>query len=144
MGQGTATVFRQIAAEAAGIDFDWVQVATPDTSSVPDSGPTVASRTVMIVGSILDKAAREIGDAVRAQMKRSSLDFDQAADQLLAREGKLVATRQYASPPGVAFDDTTYTGTAYAAYAWACDIAEVQVDLDTFEVNVVGFGLAPT
>jgi CO/xanthine dehydrogenase Mo-binding subunit len=139
MGQGTETVFRQIAAEAAGVPFADVEVETPRTSRVPDSGPTVASRTVMIVGSVVDAAAREVGERVRAEMRASGAGFLAAADALLAREGKVSATRHYEPPPGASFDDKTYTGTAYGAYAWSCDVAEVEVDLDTFEIGVAGF-----
>ena len=49
IGQGSNTVFSQIAADTLGIDYDKVIIAQPDTASVPDSGPTVASRTSMIV-----------------------------------------------------------------------------------------------
>jgi CO/xanthine dehydrogenase Mo-binding subunit len=139
MGQGTETVFRQIAATGAAVPFASVEVAVPRTGSVPDSGPTVASRTVMIVGSVLEQAARELGARVRAEMEASGLGFAEASDRLLAREGTVSVSRQYAPPPGVSFDDKTYTGTAYGAYAWCCDVTEVEVDLDTFEVRVVGF-----
>ena len=43
----------QIAAETCAIPSDWVDVLRPDTAEVPDSGPTVASRTTMIVGGLL-------------------------------------------------------------------------------------------
>ncbi|MDP6883719.1 MAG: molybdopterin-dependent oxidoreductase, partial [Rhodospirillales bacterium] len=45
IGQGTKTIFSQIASSALDIPYDWIQVAQPDTAAVPDSGPTVASRT---------------------------------------------------------------------------------------------------
>jgi CO/xanthine dehydrogenase Mo-binding subunit len=139
MGQGTETVFQQIAATAAELPFESIEVAVPHTGRVPDSGPTVASRTVMIVGSVLDLAARELAGRVRSEMKSSGLGFAAAADRLLQVEKTVTVSRQYAPPPGVSFDDKTYTGTAYGAYAWSCDIAEVEVDLDTFEIKVIGF-----
>ncbi len=49
-GQGTKTVLCQIAAEALGLRYEDVTIAQPDTTEVPNSGPTVASRTVMVVG----------------------------------------------------------------------------------------------
>ncbi len=139
MGQGTETVFRQIAAEACAVPFDDVEFAVPSTAHVPDSGPTVASRTVMIVGSVVEQAARAIRARVQGEIDARGGSFREAADRLIERHGPITEERQYASPPGIAFDDKTYTGTAYPAYAWACDIAEVEVDLDTFEVAVVGF-----
>jgi len=139
MGQGTETVFRQIAATGAQVAFEDVEVSVPRTGFVPDSGPTVASRTVMIVGGILELAARELGERVREETKAGGGNFAQAADRLIKREGRVCASRQYAPPAGMTFDDATYTGTAYGAYAWSCDIAEVEVDLDTFEVKILGF-----
>src|SRR6185436_5700834 len=56
IGQGTNTIFSQIAADALGVDADLIDVAQPDTSSVPNSGPTVASRTCMIVGKLVESA----------------------------------------------------------------------------------------
>ncbi len=139
IGQGTETVFRQIAAEGAGVSFDDVEIATPSTAHVPNSGPTVASRTVMIVGSIVDLAAKDLAARIAKEREAQGGTFAEAGDRLLEREGTVVARRQYGHPPGIHFDDETYTGTAYPAYAWACDIAEVEVDLDTFEVDVLGF-----
>ena len=57
IGQGTNTIFGQIAADALGIEFDDVDVAQPDTAAVPNSGPTVASRTTMVVGRLVETAA---------------------------------------------------------------------------------------
>src|SRR5205823_3354768 len=57
IGQGTNTILSQIAADALGIDYDMVEVARPDTSANPNSGPTVASRTCMIVGKLVESAA---------------------------------------------------------------------------------------
>ncbi len=56
IGQGTNTIFAQIAAEALGIDYDLIEVAQPDTGNVPNSGPTVASRTIMVVGKLVESA----------------------------------------------------------------------------------------
>ena len=57
IGQGTNTIFAQIAAEALGLDYERIEVAQPDTGNVPNSGPTVASRTCMIVGKLVESAA---------------------------------------------------------------------------------------
>src|SRR5438270_2074622 len=58
IGQGTNTIFAQIAAEALGLDYDLVEVVQPDTGNVPNSGPTVASRTCMIVGKLVESGVR--------------------------------------------------------------------------------------
>ncbi len=60
IGQGTRTMHAQIVAETLGIPFESVEVNDADTGRVPDSGPTVASRTCMIVGGLLQRAAREM------------------------------------------------------------------------------------
>jgi CO/xanthine dehydrogenase Mo-binding subunit len=139
IGQGTETVFRQLAADAAGLPLDAVDFAVPCTTHVPDSGPTVASRTVMVVGSIVEAAAREIADRVRAEQGAAGGSFAEAGDRLLARDGPVTSLRQYHPPDWIVWDDVAYKGDAYPCYGWACDIAEVEVDLDTFEVTVLGF-----
>ncbi|WP_437323889.1 xanthine dehydrogenase family protein molybdopterin-binding subunit [Sorangium sp. So ce381] len=155
IGQGTETVFRQIAADAAGLPLDRVEFAVPCTTTVPDSGPTVASRTVMVVGSIVEAAARELASRVREEQAAQepgagegdagaaaalpALSFEEAADRLLAREGQVTSLKQYEPPGYVRWDDEAYKGDAYPCFGWACDVAEVEVDLDTFEVTVVDF-----
>ena len=57
IGQGTNTIFSQIAADALGIGYDRIEIAQPDTGAVPNSGPTVASRTSMVVGNLVETAA---------------------------------------------------------------------------------------
>src|SRR5687768_6695080 len=54
IGQGTNTIFSQIASEALGVDFDTIEIVQPDTGRVPNSGPTVASRTSMVVGKLVE------------------------------------------------------------------------------------------
>jgi len=139
IGQGTETVFRQIAADAAGLGLADVDVAVPSTSYVPDSGPTVASRTVMVVGSIVEKAARGVAERVHAEQKTGGGSFAEAADRLLGQQKNVTMLVQYEHPAWVKFDDVTYKGDAYPVFGYACDVAEVEVDLDTFEVTVTGF-----
>lgn len=139
IGQGTETVFRQMVADAAGVELDAVDFTVPSTTHVPDSGPTVASRTVMVVGSIVERAAKEVAARVHAEQEKGGGGFAEAADRLLAREKTVTALVQYHHPDWVKWDDKTYKGDAYPVYGYACDVAEVEVDLDTFEVTVLGF-----
>jgi CO/xanthine dehydrogenase Mo-binding subunit len=125
MGQGTRTMLAQIVSEALGIPIDRVEVAEPDTARVPDSGPTVASRTCMVVGGLLKACA----DEMKARLGGLS------AARYLKRHGPLVVTKQYQPPPGVVWDDATYRGDAYATYGWGCDVAELEVDPHTIEVR---------
>ena len=57
MGQGTNTIFSQIAGDALGVGQEQIEIVQPDTANVPNSGPTVASRTSMIVGKLVETAA---------------------------------------------------------------------------------------
>jgi CO/xanthine dehydrogenase Mo-binding subunit len=141
IGQGTETIFRQIAADAAALPFTAIEVQIPATAHVPDSGPTVASRTVMVVGSIVAKAAAEVAARVRARMNETGEPFAEAGDALLA-QGPVEALIQYEPPLAREWNDETYRGDAYPCYAWACDVAEVEVDLDTLETRVLGFWAA--
>jgi CO/xanthine dehydrogenase Mo-binding subunit len=137
IGQGTETVFRQIAAEALWVSIDRVDFATPSTAHVPDSGPTVASRTVMIVGGVVEAAARALFALIEGDRQENGGSFEDAARRLLAEHGTITVEREYEPPPGLAWDDATYRGDAYPVYGWGCAIAEVEVDLDTFETNVL-------
>src|SRR5207244_13097275 len=56
IGQGTQTILSQIAADTLGLDYNDIEIAQPDTANVPNSGPTVASRTCMIVGKLVESA----------------------------------------------------------------------------------------
>jgi CO/xanthine dehydrogenase Mo-binding subunit len=129
MGQGTKTIFPQLVAEVLGVEYDEVEIAPQDTSFVPDSGPTVASRTAMVVGGLLIKAAGKL----RLQVEgRTGRPFAESYREV----GAMRVDEQFEPYPGVAFDDETYTGDAYPAYGWACAVARVEVDLDTGEVAV--------
>ena len=141
IGQGTETVFRQIASHASGVPIDRIDFENPNTTRVPDSGPTVASRTVMVVGSIVGKAAKDVSERVRAEMKPGEA-FAAAGDRLLQRSQMVTSLQQYEPPVAQQFDEDTYTGDAYPCFSWACDVAEVEVDLDTFETRVLRFWAA--
>ena len=127
IGQGTNTIFSQIAAEALGTDIDSIEIAQPDTALVPNSGPTVASRTCMVVGKILEDCAQEM---------RSRLEGLSPAEYY-ARHGSLTVERQYEPPAWVHWDEERYRGDAYATFGWGCDVVELEVDRDTFEVRPI-------
>ena len=125
IGQGTRTMHAQIVADALGIPYENVEVEAADTARVPDSGPTVASRTCMVVGKILERCAAEIRQKLGKMSPR----------QYLATYGPLVVTKEYAGPDGLYWDDDTYRGDAYGAYGWGCDVVEVERDPVTFEIR---------
>ena len=133
IGQGTNTVMPMIVAEVLGVDASEVELAPVDTSIVPNSGPTVASRTVMIVGGLVSRAAARLKAIVE---ERSGGQFVDVYRQDAATHGATRIDQQYESEVEVDFDEETYTGDAYPAFGWACAIAKVEVDLDTGEVRV--------
>jgi CO/xanthine dehydrogenase Mo-binding subunit len=133
MGQGTKTIFPQLVAEALGIKYELVEIAPQDTAFVPDSGPTVASRTAMVVGGLLIKAAERLRDAVQ---EATGLPFATSYRDYATAKGPLRIDQRFEPYPGISFDDETYRGDAYPAFGWAACVAEVDVDLDTAEVAV--------
>jgi CO/xanthine dehydrogenase Mo-binding subunit len=142
-GQGTNTVLCQIAAEALGLRYEDVSIAQPDTHEVPNSGPTVASRTVMVVGKLVQSAAIGIKNTLTASGSLSDSytpeEFRAAWCAYVAKHGKFRSLAQYEQPEGVFWDDEKYCGEAYAAFAWAVYVAEVTVDLTTYSVTVDDF-----
>jgi CO/xanthine dehydrogenase Mo-binding subunit len=142
-GQGTNTVLCQIAAETLGIPYDSVSIAQPDTSKVPNSGPTVASRTAMIVGKLVHSAALGLKETlVRSELLRANgppEEFRRACQAYLAAHGELKSYSRYEAPPEILWDDQNYRGEAYGAFAWAVYVAEVSVDLSTYAVTVDDF-----
>jgi CO/xanthine dehydrogenase Mo-binding subunit len=143
IGQGTNTIFTQIAADALGVELEDVEIAQPDTAAVPDSGPTVASRTCMVVGRLLETACRNLRRVlVERELLRDGDDaaaFKAACRRHIEIHGPLRASSRYERPPGLLWDDATYQGDAYGAYAWAVYVAEVSVDTTTFETRVDDF-----
>ena len=143
IGQGTNTIFAQIASEALGIDYDLIEVVQPDTAQVPNSGPTVASRTAMIVGKLVESAVLGLKQTLIGsgllKDQFSQTEFQNACGEYIAKFGKLQSTSQYQPPPGVRWDDEKYEGDAYGAFAWAIYVAEVSYDPLTYEAHVDDF-----
>jgi CO/xanthine dehydrogenase Mo-binding subunit len=111
-----------------------VDLATPDTARVPDSGPTVASRTAMVVGGLCIHAARRLKAEVEA--RHIGVPFHEAFQDDAKEHGATRIEQAFEPYPGVEFDDATYRGDAYPAFGWAAAVATVEVDLDTAEVIV--------
>jgi CO/xanthine dehydrogenase Mo-binding subunit len=125
IGQGTRTMHAQIVADAMGLSYDDVEVAPIDTSVVPDSGPTVASRTTMVVGKILERAAIDL---------RKQLNGMKPAEHF-KKYGRTRVEKTHEPPAWLKWDEDRYRGDAYATYAWACNVAEIELDPDTYEVR---------
>lgn len=142
-GQGTNTVLCQIAAEALSLPYEDVEIAQPDTVNVPNSGPTVASRTAMIVGKLVQSAALGIRQTLTAAgllgESYSPEDFRRACKEYVASHGAFRSLSQYKEPGGIFWDDQKYRGEAYSAFAWAVYVAEVAVDLTSYSASVTDF-----
>jgi CO/xanthine dehydrogenase Mo-binding subunit len=142
-GQGTKTVLCQIAAEALGLPYENVEIAQADTNEVPNSGPTVASRTVMVVGKLVQSAALGIKQTLIASgllgNSYSPEEFRAACRSQVATLGSFRSWARYEAPADVFWDDDKYRGEAYAAFAWAVYVAEVTVDLTTYTASIDDF-----
>jgi CO/xanthine dehydrogenase Mo-binding subunit len=143
IGQGTNTIFSQIAAETLGLDFDSIEIVQPDTGRVPNSGPTVASRTSMVVGKLVESAVTGLKQTLIGSgllpAQYTEADFRKACAEYLAKFGSLKTSSTYQPPPNVHWDDEKYQGDAYGAYAWAVYVAEVSFDELTCEARVEDF-----
>jgi len=158
MGQGNLVACRTIAAQALGVDPAAVQVWQPDTTTVGDSGPTVASRGAHASGmAILDAIARlrtrldpvaaellgcRVGEVelaagvarVRSEPSRC-VPIRRLAGVAAARRIEAIATGWYRSRPR-RFDAADGAGDPYEFYAVACHVAKVIVDAHLGVVRV--------
>lgn len=152
MGQGEITAFKNIMAEALFIDREQVILSEVNTDLVPNSGPTVASRSTMVVGSLLVEAAQEIVSQLSERLKNEmGIEFHYrqgyfyGAGNILAfqtvaqKYHDIKIEKQYCHPPIIQFDDRRWKGDAYPVFSWAASVAEVEVDPVTFEISVTHY-----
>jgi CO/xanthine dehydrogenase Mo-binding subunit len=157
-GQGLKTIFAQIAATELGVTLDRVVFMETDTSTVPDSGPTVASRSTIMGGSAVRIAAQKARDALfegaaaklgvgLEQLAAGNNEIYVASDpvrrmhfddavKIAWNEGRLMAQFGWYGAPHVNWDEHTGQGKAYFTYVYACQVAEVAVDTQTGQVVV--------
>jgi CO/xanthine dehydrogenase Mo-binding subunit len=145
-GQGSQTVLAQIVADACELPLDRVAYPLPDTDRVPNSGPTVASRTTMVVGRIAERCGHELVSRVAAATGArrehdgfvrpggDHLDWNAAA-AIACGGGPLRVELVYEHPPHLHWDEVAHTGDAYATYSWGAVVASVLVDRATLEVT---------
>jgi CO/xanthine dehydrogenase Mo-binding subunit len=142
-GQGTNTILCQVAAETLGIPYECAYIHRPDTSIVPNSGPTVASRTAMIVGKLVQRACEQILDKLREKANlptpHTYADYRKAAILYGKEVDELEVSVRYEAPGDIFWDDEAYRGEAYPAYAWAVYVAEVAVDTSTYSATCTHF-----
>ena len=120
MGQGLDTTFSKIIANTLDIPFDKIIINLPDTDYVPDSGPTIASRSIMIVGELIRRAAEKM-----------KVNWQEGEEQLIEEH--------YTHPEFmIQFDNEKFTGDAYPTYAWSTNVTEVEVDTLTGVTRIIG------
>lgn len=112
MGQGIYTTLSKIVAKEMDLPFEDVLYPDPDTKEVPDSGPTVASRTTMIVGKLLERAAKKLKAKWQSGVEQEVVE-------------------NYVHREMIPWDEKTFTGDAYPAYSWGVNIVELEVDTFT-------------
>ena len=139
IGQGTTSILASIAADALEVPYDWIRVSIPDTAKVPNSGPTVASRTCMIVGGILKRSAQALRRALEAEgvvWPPTPGALRGAARKLCADGRPFGFVQEYEKPRDIRWDDATYQGDAYGVYSYAAMVVELEIDKLTYEVTV--------
>jgi CO/xanthine dehydrogenase Mo-binding subunit len=118
-------------------------MAPPDTSIVPNSGPTVASRTSMVVGRLIERASVQLIAMLRENAglgeSYSREEFFAACEGYRNAHGEVVSLVRYEAPPGIFWDDQKYRGEAYPAFAWSIHVAQVAVDTVTYSAEVEDF-----
>jgi CO/xanthine dehydrogenase Mo-binding subunit len=143
MGQGLQTALSQIAADALEVPMDCIAVSPVDTRLVPNSGPTVASRSTMIVGKLLEEACYSLKQALAQlgllEAQYTAAEFSWGGRAAHARSGPVKAYAQYRKQPHIVWDDPNCHGDAYPTCAWACNAAVLSVDTVTHEVKVEAF-----
>jgi CO/xanthine dehydrogenase Mo-binding subunit len=159
IGQGSVTSHAMMVAETLGIPFEWVKVSTNDTSRMPDSGETHAQRGTFLGGTAAVDAALKLrkrlnalaaailscrvedveicnGLAYKRGKETEKISFQDLVKEMYQRGinpsefGFLLANRGFPDPE-------TGQGDAYAAYTFGCAIAEVEVDIETGQVDVL-------
>ena len=135
IGQGMVVVLTQITAEALGCPSALVRVVEADTSRVPDSGPTVASRTTVMSGNAIKDAAAKIRAEMAKVQAAEGLDWTDAV-ALCVKHQVGLAAHGWAVPPETSFDLATGQGEPYICYSFSANVVEAEVDTETGETRV--------
>ena len=158
MGQGNLAACQTIAAQALGVEPAHVQVWQPDTTTVGDSGPTVASRGAhasgMAILNAVDRLRKKLDPVAAELLECGERDVELAggfarvrtdpdhrvpiarlAGEMASRRIEGISTGWYRSRKR-RFDPVTGLGDPYEFYAVACHIARVVVDAELGLVRV--------
>jgi len=119
VGQGAHTALKQIAADAVGVPVELVEIDMSDTATSEDSGSASASRMTFMAGNAVIGAA-EKALAAWEQEERPAVGFF-----------------KYVPPATTTLDPETGYGTPNFAYGYVAEIIEVEVDIETGELDVI-------
>jgi CO/xanthine dehydrogenase Mo-binding subunit len=156
MGQGVHTIFLQIAADALSLPLARIRFPMADTGLVPNSGPTVASRTTMVVGNVVHRAsldlkrqieafaslrhfkgaAAELRNAMLVAKGGKPVAFAKVAKEMLDELGETSGFFQFELPTDIRWDQQNFKGDSYPGYSWSANVAEIEVDPITYELRV--------
>jgi CO/xanthine dehydrogenase Mo-binding subunit len=138
MGQGVNAVFRSLVAERLGLDEHEVELATVDSETVPESGPSVASRTSMVIGLLVQQACDNLRERLGLGRDARGAEVRQCIHDRLANNPceRVFGEASYQPATAVNWDPASFRGEAYPAFGWATQVAEVEVDLCTGQVNL--------
>ena len=163
MGQGAITAVTQMTAEALGVKPDRITVLPTDTNQIPDSGPSVASRNVVMTGNAIRNAAEKImpvlkqtaAEALETVPENIRFNDDYARDvntgnrltfsdlcEYLYVTNRAMETQGWWHVPALQYDAASGVGEAYFTYSYATQIAKVKVDTLTGKVWVEKFWAA--
>jgi len=158
IGQGSTTILSQIAAEVLGIVPEDITMVVGDTKYTTNAGATSASRQTYISGNAVKEAATNLANVLlseavnKLRAPRNALNFEngevvvstnpecrvrlKALAKKIHDKGGSLSWQGYFDPETVPLDPVTGEGAPYATYAYACHMAQVEVDVLTGEVNV--------
>ena len=140
MGQGVDTAYKIIVSEKMHLPFEDILIEEKNTSKVPNSGPTVASRSTMIVGKLLVDNCEQILSALSLKEVEFTIhDFKKATKKYFIDHKTLTVQKEYEHPKFIVFDEETYKGYGYPVYSWSANVAEVEIDLTSYQVQVKRF-----
>jgi len=163
MGQGALTAVAQMTAEALAVDIARITVLPTSTDQVPDSGPSVASRNIVMTGQAILNAAQKLrpilrtaaarlldceesevsfaGDRASNTLTGAHIGFTELADFLYLNNYPMSTTGWW-HVPSLKFDAAKGAGEAYFTYSYATHVAKVRVDKLTGLVKVEKFWAA--
>ena len=137
MGQGAMTTLPQIVAQELEVDSTNVLYATPNTQKVANSGPTVSSRTIMVVGALLKEATKKLKSVIGVY--KDEAEFKEKVKRYFTTNATNKFKASYKKPKHINWDEDKFYGNGYSAYSLGCYVAEVEVDRVDFRVRVTNF-----